>query len=465
MAFTIPDKGEGVSDYQSVIFEEHIRALVQGIGGGGVLSGCAVTAATGSDFNIAAGEVRLNGLDYTFAGGSSSIVSDPTNPRFHAVMVSTNGVSASLYITTGTPATPPKIVTEVSVVIPLAFIYVPAGATSISAANIVDARVFINAAAGRSGFKNKIINGNFGIWQRVTSLAAAVQTNAFLADRWAENSTGSTIAASQQAFTLGQADVPGEPTYFHRSVVSSVAGAANYAVLQQRIEGVRTFAGQTVTVSFYAKADVAIPMAIDLNQNFGTGGTPSAQVDSIGAQKFNLTTAWQKFTATITVPSIAGKTLGTNNNDFLELTFWFDAGTNFATRSATLGQQSGTFDISLVQIENGSVATPFEHRPFGTELALCQRYYWKGLPVLALNYPAYTADAVGSWIVAFPVQMRVTPTTESDFTGAALAGTNAPTWGQATVNGGRLLALSTAAAPNANISFAAGNCVSASAEH
>jgi hypothetical protein len=97
-------------------------------------------------------------------------------------------------------------------------------------------------------------------------------------------------------------------------------------------------------------------------------------VSGIGAQKFNLTSAWQRFTATVAIPSIAGKTLGSNGDDFLEFTFWLDAGSTFNSRSASLGQQSGTFDLALVQIEEGSTDTAFEFRPPVVEMALCERY-------------------------------------------------------------------------------------------
>jgi hypothetical protein len=78
---------------------------------------------------------------------------------------------------------------------------------------------------------------------------------------------------------------------------------------------------------------------------------------------------------TATIPSLSGKTLGTNGDSAFTLNIWFDAGSDYNSRTDTLGQQSGTFDIAQVQVEPGPVATPFERRPIGTELALCQRYY------------------------------------------------------------------------------------------
>jgi hypothetical protein len=224
-----------------------------------------------------------------------------------------------------------------------------------------------------AGFRNRIINGNFDFWQRGTSF-----TTGFGSDRWNHAQVGTTHAVTRQTFTLGQTDVPNEPTYFCRTVVSSVAGAGNFSQLLQPLEDVRTFAGQQVTVTFWAKVDATKNIAIELAQDFGSGGSPSAQVRAIGTTKVSIGTSWQKVTVTATVPSISGKTLGTDNNNYLALIIWFDAGSTWNTSTDSLGQQSGTFEIAQVQIEPGSVATPFERRPIGTELALCQRYFETG---------------------------------------------------------------------------------------
>ena len=227
-------------------------------------------------------------------------------------------------------------------------------------------------------FRNKLINGGFDIWQRGTSSSAA--SGYLTCDRWAHQIIGSSRTTSRQSFAPGQTDVPGNPRYFNRTVVTSSAGAENYVNMLQAIEGVSTLAGETATLSFWAKADASRQIAVEFYQYFGSGGSPSASVSGIGAQKVSLTASWQKFTITVSIPSISGKTLGTAGNDFLGVLFWFDAGSNFNTRTATLGQQSGTFDIAQVQVEEGSSATPFEQRPLGLELSMCQRYYeqtWK----------------------------------------------------------------------------------------
>jgi hypothetical protein len=255
-----------------------------------------------------------------------------------------------------------------------------------------------------AGFRNRIINGNFDFWQRGTSFTG----NEYGADRWFHGRVGTTHTATREPFALGQTDVPGEPTYYCRTVVISEEGAGNYAVLIQPIEDVRTFAGQQVTLSFWAKADATKNIAINMVQIFGTGGSPSANV-GISGTKVSIGTTFQKVTVTATLPSISGKTLGTDSNSRLAVYIWFDAGSTWNGDTDSLGQQSGTFDIAQVQIEPGPVATPFEQRPIGTELALCQRYYQP-----FSDYGFVVANGSNTGNVQFSglllVPMRATPT-------------------------------------------------------
>ena len=256
-----------------------------------------------------------------------------------------------------------------------------------------------------AGFRNRIINGNFDIWQRGTSFTGSE----YSADRWASGRVGSTHTVTRQPFTLGQTDVPNNPFYYVRTVVSSVAGAGNNDYLAQLIEGVRTFAGQQVSISFWAKADATKNISVELTQSFGTGGSPSAAVNAIGVTKVSIGTAWQKVTVTANVPSISGKTLGTDGNDYLGLLIWFDAGSNFDARTNTLGQQSGTFEIAQVQVEPGPVATPFEQRPPAQELSLCQRYYEVGTWSCSGITHVGNGDTRSS-LTSFATTKRIVPT-------------------------------------------------------
>ena len=289
--------------------------------------------------------------------------------------------------------------------------------------------------------KNAIINGNFDIWQRATSQTV---TGYGSDDRWINSVSGSTQAVSRQAFTLGQTVVPNNPKYYSRTVVSSVAGAGNLAIKFQKIEGVETFAGTTATVSFWAKADANKNIAIEFTQSFGTGGTdpaPSANVLSIGVTTVSLTTSWVKHTVSVAVPSIASKVLGTDGNDFLTLIFWMDAGSNYNARTNSLGQQSGTFEFSQVQMEAGSVATTFEPRSVGQEMALCQRYFQSTGVLAFFNVARFSSGSAGLPLnfLHFENGMRASPTlsTSGTFTtGTGYQGT--PGFSNITTHGCRI---------------------------
>lgn len=258
-------------------------------------------------------------------------------------------------------------------------------------------------------FRNKIINGNFDFWQRGTSTSTS---GAYCADRFKSEGSGTTFTTSLQSFTLGQTDVPGEPRYYHRTVVTSSAGASNYCLIGQPIESVRSLAGKVVTVSFWAKADASKNIAMEFQQYFGTGGSPSSTVNSIGVTTFALTTTWTKFTATVTISSISGKTIGSNGNDYLAMYFWLNAGSTYNARTNTLGQASGTYEFSQLQIEEGSVATPFEFRALATELNLCQRYcqYMAGMNIYATSGTSGTYNPDFYFPVSLYTNMRATPT-------------------------------------------------------
>jgi hypothetical protein len=255
-----------------------------------------------------------------------------------------------------------------------------------------------------AGFRNRIINGNFDIWQRGTSFTGSE----YGADRWASGRVGTTHTATREPFEPGQTDVPNNPAYYIRTVVSSVAGASNYDHLAQLVEGVRTFAGQQVSVSFWAKVDSTKNISVELIQSFGSGSnSPSSPVNAIGVTKVSIGTTWQKVTVTANVPSISGKTIGDGpGNDYLGLFIWFDAGSDFNSRTDSLGQQSGTFEIAQVQLEPGSVATPFERRPIGAELALCHRYA-RWVPFTMFGYTAAGGTVTNQ--ILFSAEMRVAP--------------------------------------------------------
>jgi hypothetical protein len=259
--------------------------------------------------------------------------------------------------------------------------------------------------------KNKVINGSFDIWQRGTTQTISGYGSD---DRWNNQHLGSTKTHTRQAFTLGQTDVSDNPKYYSRTTITSVADSNNFTAKSHSIENVLKSAGKTYTLSFWAKADTSKNIAVEFFQNFGTGGSPSAQVSALGVTTFALTTTWQKFTTTVTFPSIAGKKLGTNNNDTFGFTIYFEAGSNYNSRTNSLGQQSGTFDIAQTQLEEGYVATEFETRPVGFELQQCQRYFevigGVNNALTGIGYGASSGTGGARCNISFKALKRTTPT-------------------------------------------------------
>ncbi|NRA30746.1 MAG: hypothetical protein HRU11_10865 [Parvularculaceae bacterium] len=266
------------------------------------------------------------------------------------------------------------------------------------------------------GFRNKIINGNFDIWQRGTSQTT---TGYGSADRWRYGITGTpTLSASQQTFAAGQTDVPGNPKYFLRSVVTAGSATNDRSLFQQRIEDVATLAGEEITVTFWAKADAAKDIAFSIEQSFGSGGSPSSYVTDSAGNKQSLSTSWQKFSVKKTIPSIASKTLGTNNDDYLTLAFWFTAGSDYDTRTNSLGHQTGTFDIARVSLVKGDAtneADPSEYRHPAQEQKICERYYQTSRKNNQINSYAYpNSGSTYYYGMRFPTVMRGSPTITLD---------------------------------------------------
>jgi hypothetical protein len=278
-----------------------------------------------------------------------------------------------------------------------------------------------NFAAG----KNKIINGDFGINQRNLTSTTSVE---FGFDRWISAFSGATGTYSAQTFTPGTAPVSGyEGKNFARLAVT--VGNDNCR-LQTTIEDVRTFAGQTVTLSFWAKGTnptTAGSLMALLLQDFGTGGSPSTQIRS-AEQTVTLTSNWTRYSYTFSLPSMSGKTFGTNNNHALYV--WVGQGANTSTEAWTL-------DLWGVQLEAGSTATAFQTAT-GTlqgELAACQRYYvrWGGTGAYEfIGLGTGATSTIASISVMLPVQMRIAPTTVDYstlgiFDGTAVTGSAVPT--------------------------------------
>jgi hypothetical protein len=263
--------------------------------------------------------------------------------------------------------------------------------------------------------KNQLLNGDFSVWQRGTgTFTLTIPTFVMTADRWRAGGAGN---VTRQSFVVGNSIVGYEPAFFMRYTIT--ANSQNYE-LMNRMEDVRTFAGQVVTVSYWAKlsnGSDSLTILPRLVQDFGTGGSPSS-VSATNLTVPTLTTSWQRFTSTITVPSISTRTLGTNNDSSLYLSFQVS---NTGT---------GAVDFWGVQVEAGNTATPFttSGASLAGELYLCQRFYYRQTAPsantrFAIGNATSTTNVSGT--VVLPTTMRVAPTA-IDFStlGALSSGAN-----------------------------------------
>lgn len=284
------------------------------------------------------------------------------------------------------------------------------------------------------GMRNRIINGDMRIDQRNAGASVTIATNGtYVVDRWA-NLMSQASKYSVQQNSGGVTPPSGFSNYMgvtSLSAYSVLAGDFFYTL--QAIEGFNwadvawgTANAQTVTLSFWVRSSLTGTFGGALRQYSGARSYPFT---------FSISAAntWEYKTVTV-----AGDTSGTwvtNNAGALQIIFGFGVGSTYSGpagswaaadyRSATgavsvVGTNGATFYITGVQLEAGSVATPFERRPYGTELALCQRYYqtkWHG-------HEGYgTAGAFTSSMCSLFTPMRVAPTVLEEFVDGANVGT------------------------------------------
>jgi hypothetical protein len=277
------------------------------------------------------------------------------------------------------------------------------------------------------GFRNRIINGDMRIAQRGTAAVTVdAATDFYPVDRFFGNGQ-----ATDGVFTLQQSSTV--PSGFNNSIIATVTtadasiGASQRYLLGQRIEGLNvadlgwgTVNAKTVTLSFWVRSSVT-----------GTFGGTIMNSGFNRSYPFNYTISsadtWEQKSVTI-----AGDTSGTwlKTNGIGTQIYWsFGAGSSVSGTANTwagasywqptgatnlIGTLNATWYITGVQLEVGSVATPFERRPFGTELALCQRY----LPAFISSGTASAIPGSGigaattftSYNIPFMVQARVAPT-------------------------------------------------------
>jgi hypothetical protein len=258
------------------------------------------------------------------------------------------------------------------------------------------------------GYKNRLINGQMQVAQRGTSgtSGAAVPTTAPTypsVDRWYAYATGATVTVAQ---------VAGTGAIKNNLQVTGAASVTAVGV-GQRIEQLNCYdlAGSTCTLS--VNISNSLLTTVTWTASYATSANTWSAKTQIATGTFTVTSTLTNYSAQISVSAAA--TTG------IEILFTVGA------------QTSGTWVIGNAQLEKSSIATTFDYRPYGTELALCQRYYYRtngtvNLPRLATGFSDSTTTA--NFIISFPVTMRTIPTaleqsgTATDYN-LAYSGTNA----------------------------------------
>lgn len=246
--------------------------------------------------------------------------------------------------------------------------------------------------------KNLLRNGDMTVWQRGSSFATTTAVTIRTADGWSAYVTDSGFQYDITRVALSAGEV--ENFQYCLKYTKTVKGSETNILLVQNFENPWVMENKKVTLSFWAKASSAADLpALWLQIALGTGGSGmSFDPPSLPT----LTTSWQRFFVTYTVPSFSGQTFGTPGTEKGSLSFYLPTST----------AQGWYMQITGVQLEIGPSATGFDHRSPGEELAFCQRFYWKGK---AYNSWTMRYGLTGSANMAagsgnFPVPMRSYPT-------------------------------------------------------
>lgn len=241
---------------------------------------------------------------------------------------------------------------------------------------------------------NALLNGNFQIAQTSSPWTLSAGTSfSYLCDGWQGTAgTGGAATISLVNLTITDGSIAA-------GIISTLqwvqtTSASDSPTLRSRIESSSTFAGVPVVVSFYAQATASATISSKLTQNFGTGGSTAVSTTPVS---FGVTTTRSRFSFTATLPSLSGKTIGTN--DSLDLIFLFPT--------------SSTFQITIDSVELAVGSTPGFIVPdsIGKALNTCLRHLYKlsGASNQMIGAGRASATNTGEVSIPFPVPMRIAP--------------------------------------------------------
>ena len=306
--------------------------------------------------------------------------------------------------------------------------------------------VLTNSQIG--GRRNIVINGAMQVAQRGTSATdLGASDGYFTVDRFQLN-----FSSTSARLTMTQ-DSPTDLSGFTKALkldcttADTSIGADEFIILHYKLEGQDvqqlkkgTSDAEKITVSFYVKANANATYTLELED---------ADNFRYNSQEFSVTTSWNR--VSLTFDGDTTGVLGNDNGNSIRLNFWLHVGSDFAggthtsnvwhtTNNQRVGDNQTsfadstdrTFFLTGLQMEVGSQATPFEHRSFGEELALCQRYFQKSYadnvaPSTVTNNGAFWTNIIRNasnqnyWHVQTYQTMRSQPsvTTHSPATGTS----------------------------------------------
>ena len=276
-----------------------------------------------------------------------------------------------------------------------------------------------------TGFKNRIINGAMMIDQRNAGASVTPTNGQFSADRWKCFLSQASKYSAQQSTTAPAGYIN---SLAFTSASAYTVGTSDFFMFAQNIEGLNvadlgwgTASAQAVTLSFWVRSSLTGTFGGSVGNNASNRSYPFSYTISSA-------NTWEQKSVTI-----AGDTTGTwltTNGTGISLYFSLGTGTTYsgtagswsgsnyysaAGATSVVGTSGATFYITGVQLEKGSTATSFDYRPYGTELALCQRYYsYLGTPFTATEVGIATGLVVsasnGLAVIKYPATMRAVPT-------------------------------------------------------
>jgi len=304
----------------------------------------------------------------------------------------------------------------------------PYGSLAIDTLTASTGQVFSPAS---SIMRNRIINGAMVIDQRNAGASVTPTTSVYTLDRWSPQLSQSSKFSFQQ--------VTDAPTGFSYSTkVTSLSAytitSGDYFLHRQNIEGYNTadlgFGGSTpstVTISFWVKSSLTGSFSVSIYNNDGSRAYPALYT-------INSANTWEY--KTITIAGSNSGTWGTTNGIGITIAFGLGGGSTYSSTAGSwntsgswtpfatgatqiVSTNAATWQVTGVQLEAGSVASQFEYRQYGTELALCQRYYYRVYTTnfVGQGYIVGTGDGTRRATIFFPASMRATPSLSATWNG------------------------------------------------